>query len=176
MLSVLIQIFAVACVVWPKGVAVVVARKFEAVLYSEVESINSTSVLIIGFAKPPPPLPPEITILPLPSTLVPLIVLMFVPDTNTDCGVYPSAEVTSDEFKVTAPVRVLKEVTPPLLPPDPFDAAVMRPCASTVMFVFVYDPATTVVFARDIVPVVVIVPPVKPVPVATEVTVPRLFV
>jgi hypothetical protein len=44
------------------------------------------------------------------------------------------------------------------------------------MFVLVYEPAVTVVFASEIVPLVVIVPPVKPVPVATLVTVPVLLV
>ena len=61
------------------------------------------------------------------------------------------------------------EVTPPAVP---FDAAVILPWASTVIFALVYEPAVTAVFARLIVPVVVIVPPVKPVPVATLVTVP----
>ena len=55
-------------------------------------------------------------------------------------------------------------------------AAVKRPCASTVNVATVvalpYDPADTAVLARLIVPVVVIGPPVKPVPVAMLVTVP----
>jgi hypothetical protein len=41
------------------------------------------------------------------------------------------------------------------------------------MFAAVYVPGVTLVFAREIVPVVVTGPPVKPVPVATEVTVPE---
>lgn len=64
------------------------------------------------------------------------------------------------------------EVTVPPPPPEPLAAAVMRPCASTVMLAAVYVPAVTAVLAKAIVPVVVIGPPVKPVPVATEVTVP----
>jgi hypothetical protein len=54
----------------------------------------------------------------------------------------------------------------------PEEAAVRRPCASTVNEVFVYEPAVTAVFARAMVPVLVMGPPVKPVPVATFVTVP----
>jgi hypothetical protein len=57
-----------------------------------------------------------------------------------------------------------------------FDAAVSRPCASTVKVgtadALPYDPALTAVLARLIVPVEVIGPPVNPVPVATLVTVP----
>jgi hypothetical protein len=49
-------------------------------------------------------------------------------------GVNVSAEVTSTEVSVTAPVRVLNDVTPPA---DPFEANVMRPLLSTVMFAFV---------------------------------------
>jgi hypothetical protein len=54
--------------------------------------------------------------------------------------------------RVTAPVvevagvnpvnDVWKDVTPPA---DPFDAEVICPCALTVMFAFVYDPAVTAV-------------------------------
>ena len=40
------------------------------------------------------------------------------------------------------------------------------------MLAFVYAPGETAVLARDMVPVVVTGPPVNPVPVATEVTVP----
>jgi hypothetical protein len=43
-----------------------------------------------------------------------------------------------------------------------------------VRFVFVYEPGETAVFARDIVPIEVIGPPVSPVPVAISVTVPAL--
>lgn len=64
------------------------------------------------------------------------------------------------------------EVTVPPPPPEPLAAAVMRPWASTVMLAAVYVPAVTAVFAKAIVPLVVIGPPVRPVPVATEVTVP----
>jgi hypothetical protein len=59
-----------------------------------------------------------------------------------------------------------------LVTADPLDAAVNLPCASTVTFESVYDPGVTAVFAREIVPVVVIGPPESPVPVATFVTVP----
>ena len=65
------------------------------------------------------------------------------------------------------------EVTVPPPPPVPLAAAVMRPWASTVMLAAVYVPAVTAVLANEIVPLVVIGPPVKPVPVATEVTVPE---
>jgi hypothetical protein len=41
------------------------------------------------------------------------------------------------------------------------------------MLAYVYEPAATVVLARLIVPVVVIGPPVRPVPVATDVTLPE---
>ncbi len=62
----------------------------------------------------------------------------------------PNALVTSEDVKVIAPVLVLNEVTPP---PDPLDAAVIRPFESTVMFAFVYEPAVTAVFANVPVPV-----------------------
>ena len=52
----------------------------------------------------------------------------------------------------------------------PLDAAVIRPCWSTVMLEKVYEAGTTAVSARLIVPVLVIGPPVRPVPVATDVT------
>ena len=58
------------------------------------------------------------------------------------------------------------------LPPPPLDADVMRPCESTVMFALVYVPGDTAVFASAIVPDVVIVPPERPVPALTDVTVP----
>lgn len=64
------------------------------------------------------------------------------------------------------------EVTVPPPPPEPLAAAVIRPWASTVMLAAVYVPAVTAVSANAIVPEVVMGPPVKPVPVATEVTVP----
>lgn len=80
---------------------------------------------------------------------------------------------------VTVPVSVKPDTVPvPLtlvtvpLDPEPLLAAVSRPCASTVMLALVYEPAVTVVFAKDKVPDVVIGPPVKPVPDATDVTVP----
>jgi len=47
-----------------------------------------------------------------------------------------------------------------------------RPWASTSTVAFVYNPAVTVVSERAIVPEVVMGPPVNPVPVLTEVTVP----
>jgi hypothetical protein len=52
----------------------------------------------------------------------------------------------------------------------PEEADVNRPCASTVILAYVYDPAETAVLAKEIVPVVVIGPPDSPVPVATDVT------
>ena len=48
----------------------------------------------------------------------------------------------------------------------------IRPCASTVIFAEVYEPAATAVSARAIVPVLVIVPPVSPVPTVMLVTLP----
>jgi hypothetical protein len=55
---------------------------------------------------------------------------------------------------------------------DPLLAAVMRPCASTVKEPSTYDPGDTEVFARAMVPVLVMGPPVRPMPVATDVTEP----
>jgi hypothetical protein len=54
----------------------------------------------------------------------------------------------------------------------PEEADVNRPCESTVILAYVYEPAVTAVLAKDTVPVVVIGPPDNPVPVATEVTEP----
>ena len=54
----------------------------------------------------------------------------------------------------------------------PVEAKVIRPVASTTISAFVYDPGITVVFSREIVPTVVIGPPVKPVPVEMKVTPP----
>jgi hypothetical protein len=78
---------------------------------------------------------------------------------------------------VTAPVvavegvspvdPALKVVTPPAVP---FEAAVMRPWASTVRLVLVYTPGVTAVSASAIVPVEVIGPPVSPVLVFIRVT------
>ena len=59
-----------------------------------------------------------------------------------------------------------------VVPPVPLAAAVIRPCASTVMLADVYEPAVTVVLFKLIVPDDVIVPPFKPVPAVTLVTVP----
>jgi hypothetical protein len=59
-----------------------------------------------------------------------------------------------------------------LAPAVPFDAAVMRPKVSTVRFVAVKLPAVTPLTSNATVPLVVIVPPVKPVPAVTDVTVP----
>ena len=58
------------------------------------------------------------------------------------------------------------EETPPL----PLAAAVIWPCALTVMLADVYDPGVTEVLANEIVPLVVIVPPLKPVPAVILVT------
>jgi hypothetical protein len=52
-------------------------------------------------------------------------------------GVVPP-ELTMGAVPVT-------DVTPP---PEPVDAAVKRPCASTVILAFVYEPAVTAVLAR----------------------------
>ena len=49
--------------------------------------------------------------------------------------------------------------------PDPVDAAVSRPWASTVMFAFVYDPGVTAVLASETVLLVLrSPPPLNPVP------------
>jgi hypothetical protein len=61
-------------------------------------------------------------------------------------------------------------------PAEPLLAEVILPCASTVILANVYDPAETAVFAKAIVPVVVIIPPDNPVPAVIEVTVPVLDV
>ncbi len=69
------------------------------------------------------------------------------------------------------PVPLPTDVTVPLPPPpEPFAAAVNLPCASTVIFALVYDPAVTAVLARAIVPMLVITPPLKPVPAVIDVT------
>ena len=62
---------------------------------------------------------------------------------------------------IKAPSEAVNEVTPPAAP---FDAKVILPCWSTVIFAFVYAPGATAVAAKSIVPVVVIVPPFKPIP------------
>ena len=80
------------------------------------------------------------------------------------------------------PVIRTGEVARSRLPPDPFVALVIRPWASTVIVALVYVLGVTVVLERAIVPDVVMGPPVNPVPVLTEVTVPvagaagRMFV
>jgi hypothetical protein len=61
----------------------------------------------------------EIAVAPDP-VISPESVIVWLPE----IGVKPSAVVTSPEVKVTAPVLVLKLVTPPA---DPFDAAVNLP-------------------------------------------------
>jgi hypothetical protein len=61
-------------------------------------------------------------------------------------GVKPNAVVTSVDVSVTAPVLVLKLVTPPA---DPELAAVTRPFESTVILAKVYDPGVTAVVFRS---------------------------
>jgi hypothetical protein len=67
-------------------------------------------------------------------------------------------------------------VVVPITEPEPLDAAVIRPWASTVKLVDVYEPAVTAVFARAMVPLVVIAPPDSPVPAVMDVTVPVFVV
>ena len=71
--------------------------------------------------------------------------------------------------EVSRPEPAVTDVTPPEVP---LAALVSLPWASTVMLALVYAPGVTAVLAREMVPVVVTGPPVSPVPVATEVTVP----
>ena len=66
----------------------------------------------------------------------------------------------------------LVEMLPPIPPPEPLDAAVIRPWASTVMSALVYDPGVTAVSARSMVPETVMVPPSRPVPAVMLWTVP----
>lgn len=92
---------------------------------------------------------------------VPLYAIANVPDVVMGEPVTDKNEGTVAATEVTVP-----------LPSPPLAAAVIRPWASTVMLAAVYAPGVTAVFAKSIVPLVVIGPPVKPTPVATEVTVP----
>ena len=85
------------------------------------------------------------------------------PEAKLIAGVVPPDETTG-----LVPVTL---VTPPEVP---LAAAVIRPCASTVILALVYEPAVTAVFARAIVPELVIVPPDNPVPAVMLVTVPTL--
>ena len=85
--------------------------------------------------------------------------------------------VKSAKFWVAEPVPPLATGSVPVTPEvkmmaAPSPAAVIRPCASTIMVARVYDPAVTAVLASERVPVVVTGPPVRPVPVATLVTEP----
>ena len=104
--------------------------------------------------------------------------LTLVPATKDGVAVpVPPLATFSIPPNVTAPVAALdgvkpvdpalKVVTPPAVP---FEAAVMRPWASTVKLVLVYEPATTAVSANAMVPTEVIGPPVSPVPVLIKVT------
>jgi hypothetical protein len=112
------------------------------------------------------PVPVEV-VTPVPplstGKAVPLYEIANVPDVVMGDPVTDKNEGTVAATEVTVP--------PP--PPEPLAAAVIRPWASMVMLAAVYVPAVTAVFAKAIVPVVVIGPPVRPVPVATEVTVPE---
>ena len=78
----------------------------------------------------------------------------------------------TDTTGVVPTVTEMGKVPVTLVTPVPLVTAVIRPWRSTVIFAFVYEPAATPVFAREMVPFVVIGPPVSPVPVPTEVTVP----
>jgi hypothetical protein len=83
-------------------------------------------------------------------------------------------EIAAPFADFVVPSIVPIELAPAVIATVP--AAVRRPCASTVNVGMAvadpYDPAVTDVFASEIVPVDVIGPPVRPVPVLTEVTVP----
>lgn len=125
------------------------------------------------------PEPPPVALIvwfghePLTVTLVPATMAgVAVPVPPLATGSWP----VNVMFGVVPPLEAMlplpvTEVTPP--PPEPLAAAVIRPWASTVMLANVYAPAVTAVFANAMVPVVVTGPPVKPVPVATLVTVPE---
>ena len=114
-----------------------------------LETIGAVPVTAV---KPPPP-PPVLAIV---TVSLPLSVIVTL----------------APAVSVRPPVKLFTDVTPPLAP---LAAAVIRPCASTVIFALVYAAAVTAVSASAIVPTPVIVPPVKPVPVATLVTVPSLL-
>ena len=77
----------------------------------------------------------------------------------------PVCKVIGDKL-IKVPLEAVNEATPL----SPSEAKVILPCWSTVMLAFVYAPGATAVGAKSIVPVVVIVPPFKPVPAVTLVT------
>jgi hypothetical protein len=85
--------------------------------------------------------------------------------------VLPATEVTAAlivPFRTARPVpTVATAVAVHKLAPD--DAAVIRPCASTVMLACVYEPAVTAVFARLSVVVSELVVLVRPVPAAIDI-------
>ena len=87
--------------------------------------------------------------------------LLAVPEADrSDVNVTaPVCKVIGDKL-IKAPLEAVNEATPI----SPLAATVILPCWSTVMLAFVYVPGATVVAAKSIVPVVVIVPPFKPVP------------
>ena len=137
-------------------------------------------------------MPPEDTTGAVPVTLTTLpvmvaltvwlghvpVMLTLVPATKLGVEVpVPPLATAKVPPSVTAPVVAVEGVSPvdPALkvvtpPGDPFEAAVMRPWASTIRLVLVYEPGVTVVLASAIVPVDVIGPPVIPVPVFIRVT------
>ena len=114
-----------AAVIRPYASTVILDRVYEPGVTAVVTKSNT------GVA------PPVLEIRPLvPLTLV----TVPVP------GVKPNAVVTSVDDSVTAPVRVLKLVTPPAVP---FAALVIRPFESTVILALVYDPGVTAVVFRS---------------------------
>ena len=134
--------------------------------------------IIDGSAKPTEvTVPPELLELMVWFGQVPVMVTL-VPATSAGVLVpVPPLFTFRVPPSVTAPVVAVEGVSPvdPALkvvtpPGDPFEAAVMRPWASTVRLVLVYKPGVTAVSASAIVPVEVIGPPVSPVPVFIRVT------
>jgi hypothetical protein len=114
----------------------------------------------------------EVPVSPVPNVSVLDVFAVIVPDPPKliDVPLTVTLELVRPEFGM---VVLIAEAGMLIVE---FAAAVRRPCASTVNVETIdaepYEAAVTVVLARLIVPVVVMGPPVKPVPVLTLVTVP----
>ena len=137
-----------------------------------VMSVEATGALLTV------PLVAEIVVnAPVEGVVEPIALLSIVPPEYAPPEiVFPPNANALSRFKVTAgnPVAVIAPDVPEteVTGAVPFAAEVTCPCALIASVGFVYDPAVTPVDAIEIVPVVVIVPPFKPVPAEMLLTVP----
>jgi hypothetical protein len=135
-------------------------------------------LVVMGPPVSPDPVFTEVTV-PVPApvlviVILPVLAFKLIPDPAVKDNTPVLANVTvlvvpPPDRPVPAITFVIPLVAVPLL------TAVRRPYTSTVRFVFVYEPAVTPELAREMVPIEVMGPPVRPIPVPTLFTVPVLL-